>query len=222
MIEPERYENLVKELLTKAIASEFLAGKVLHGRKIRGRRSGYDHQVDLSLEVDLAGTRLLVIVECKALTRPVSVDDALEFASRIDDIGAHKGIMVSSSGFTAGAVTLAESRGIALIQAYVGGWWVMARSEGQFLTRRSERYFSFAGCRLVARADHWGLELDPVNESGIAAVCPFDEASLGVLMNDTRQGWIGGHWVRGAVCFELKSHEAHSTDSRWPGRILLL
>jgi polysaccharide deacetylase 2 family uncharacterized protein YibQ len=57
------------------------------------------------------------LVECKAYKRPVSVDDLLIFAERIDDIGANKGIIITLHGFQPGAVKVAESHGIALALA---------------------------------------------------------------------------------------------------------
>jgi restriction system protein len=53
-------------------------------------------------------------VECKCYAHKVSVDDIEEFHSKIDDIGAHKGIMVTTVGYQEGAVKTARGRGIAL------------------------------------------------------------------------------------------------------------
>ena len=44
----------------------------------------------------------------------VPVNDVEEFHSKLDDIGAHKGIIVTTVGFQRGAVQTAKARGIAL------------------------------------------------------------------------------------------------------------
>ncbi len=104
------------ELLTQqVIASLVGAGvDVHHQRSYTGRISQRKIEVDVSFNYDVAGADLLFLVECKCYTRSVPVDDVEEFHSKIDDIGAHKGIMVSTVGFQDGAVRTARGRGIAL------------------------------------------------------------------------------------------------------------
>jgi hypothetical protein len=53
-------------------------------------------------------------VECKHYKKKVPVDDVEEFHSKIDDIGAHKGIVITTVGFQVGAIKTAKARGIAL------------------------------------------------------------------------------------------------------------
>src|ERR1035438_6538411 len=100
-MDPSEFESLVKALVAEQLGQT--DQEIRHGAMLPGKRSGFNHEVDLSFEIDLLGTRVLVILECKAYGRPVSVDDVLEFCSRVQDIGAHKGILVSTTGFTDGA-----------------------------------------------------------------------------------------------------------------------
>lgn len=65
--------------------------------------------------VGLLGARILCIVECKCYSKRVGVADVEEFHSKLDDIGAHKGIMITTIGFEAGAKKAAEGRGIGLL-----------------------------------------------------------------------------------------------------------
>ena len=65
-------------------------------------------------DYDIAGANPLFLVECKCYGHSVPVDDVEEFHSKIDDIGAHKGIMVTTVGFQEGTVKTARGRGIAL------------------------------------------------------------------------------------------------------------
>jgi len=76
----------------------------------------------VSAELNLAGVKIIVLVECKNYLRRVGVDEIMEFATRIDDIGAHKGIVVTAKGFERGAFKIAKSKGIALVEACDLGW----------------------------------------------------------------------------------------------------
>ena len=71
-------------------------------------------KVDVSFNYDIAGANLLFLVECKCYSHKVPVDDVEEFHSKLDDIGAHKGILITTRGFQDGAIKTARGRGIAL------------------------------------------------------------------------------------------------------------
>lgn len=125
----DEYELLVKDLLQSRLV-ENIPGKDLrikHNTCFTGR-SGYEHQVDISAEMKVAGVRLLILVECKSSAEIVETSEILEFASRIEDIGAHKGIIVTTHGFQSGALQLAKSKGIALIVACDLEWNICAEA----------------------------------------------------------------------------------------------
>ncbi len=159
-MQPTDFENLVKAVLLDQLHRSGI--QVHRGKHFRGKRSGYEHEIDLSFEIDLVGTQVLVVVECKAYRRPVSVDDVLEFCSRIDDIGAHKGILASTSGFTLGARTLASSNGVALVRALQGRWKLICH--GDLSCRPSAKYFDLARARIVVSEDGPRLQLGLVDE----------------------------------------------------------
>ena len=82
---------------------------VHHDHTVRGRRSGTDRQVDVWLEVQVGANHVVTIaVECKNLAEPVQIKDVDAFYGFLDDVGANKGVMFSSSGFTKGALARAE------------------------------------------------------------------------------------------------------------------
>jgi len=105
----ENYETFVKCVFERLVGVE-----VHHQREYIGRVSRRKIIVDVSFEYDVAGAKLLFLVECKHHARKVSVEDVEEFHSKFDDIGAHKGIVVTTVGFQSGAVKTAVGRGIAL------------------------------------------------------------------------------------------------------------
>ena len=102
------------EKFTRQVMSSLVGVTVHHQRVFTGRISQREIKVDVSFNYTIAGSDLLFLVECKRYGHSVPVDDVEEFHSKIDDIGAHKGIMVTTIGYQEGAVKTARGRGIAL------------------------------------------------------------------------------------------------------------
>ena len=74
-------------------------GIIVHRNKAyTGRLSGRKIRVDVSFEGQLLGAHILGLVECKCYKSRVEVSDVEEFHSKLDDIGAHKGIMFTTVG----------------------------------------------------------------------------------------------------------------------------
>jgi hypothetical protein len=88
--------------------------KIFQQREFIGRRSNRKIAVDVSFELDYGGFTVLFLVECKLYTKKVEVGDIEEFRTKIDDIGAHKGLVFSTVGFQSGAVQTAKAYGIGL------------------------------------------------------------------------------------------------------------
>ncbi len=78
-----------------------------HKKKYKGKRSGQNYEVDLSFDFEKVGVAFLVLIECKYYAKKVGVDDVAEFAFKIDDIGAHKGVLVTTQGFQKGVFKIA-------------------------------------------------------------------------------------------------------------------
>jgi hypothetical protein len=116
-ITPSEYEFVVKELLASELAKDFKGGRfeVFGSKHYLGKTTGHNHQIDASAEVHLAGTRVLILAECKKYESYVGVDDIMEFAFRIKDISAQKGILVTTVGFQTGTEKIARAEGIALV-----------------------------------------------------------------------------------------------------------
>jgi len=85
-----------------------------------GRVSRRKITMEVSFEGQLLGVRILGLVECKCYKSRVEVSDVEGFHSKLDDIGAHKGIMFTTVGYEAGAKNVAKGRGIALFMLREG------------------------------------------------------------------------------------------------------
>jgi predicted helicase len=89
--------------------------QVFEGRACVGRISGRNIKVNVSFVLSIAGgADVLVLVECKNYKSKVPVDDVEEFHSKLDDIDAQKGILITTIGFQSGAVKAAKCSRIAL------------------------------------------------------------------------------------------------------------
>lgn len=109
----EKFEQLV-EKIQKDLAG---TATVTRNDKIEGKNSGTKRQIDVSVRQKVGQFELLVAIECKDLARPVDVTDVESFTTKIRDIEAHQGAMVSASGFTEAAKASAKSANIKLYRA---------------------------------------------------------------------------------------------------------
>ena len=108
--QPDEYERFVQQVI-----AELGIMNPEHQREFVGIRSQRKIKVDVSFELTpLGGARTIYVVECKCYNHRVPVDDIEEFHSKLDDIGAHKGILITTVGFQEGAIKTAKGRGIAL------------------------------------------------------------------------------------------------------------
>ena len=71
----------------------------------------------------------LVLVECKRHRDPIKRDIVQVLHSRIQEVGAHKGIIFATTAFQRGAVEFDKAHGIALVQIADGRTSYVARAE---------------------------------------------------------------------------------------------
>lgn len=79
-----------------------------------------EYVIDVVARFSALGARFVVLVECKHLARSVERKDVQVLHSKIQSIGAHKGMLFSVSGFQSGAIEYAASHGIALVEVATG------------------------------------------------------------------------------------------------------
>jgi hypothetical protein len=190
------YELMVEKLLqTKLSAEGFADLKAFHLKKYKGK-SGQDHAIDVSFEVKLGELELLFLVECKEYKRKAGVDDMMQFIYRLRDIGAHKGILVTTHGFQEGAMTIAKAERVGLLVAakgqVVGNWVSGGPLYFEFFTLELELSISPDAKNAEILGKPW--------QSGgaIIGATRLDDESQDILPN------IGG---AGAVIFLLPQEE---------------
>jgi hypothetical protein len=88
--------------------------EVTHNDLIHGQESKTDRQIDISIRSKVGTYSILVAVECKDYKNPVDVTEVEAFISKIRDVRAHKGVMISARGFTEAARNRADHNDIDL------------------------------------------------------------------------------------------------------------
>jgi hypothetical protein len=89
----------------------------MRNQRITGRMSQAGRQVDVWAAGFIAGVDVNVAIECKRYSRPVNVGTVDEFAGKLQDLNADRGILYSYSGFTSSAVNRAALSSSPRIQA---------------------------------------------------------------------------------------------------------
>ena len=97
------------ELLTKKIQQELSPDALVnHNETITGADSNTPRQVDVTVRKQIGQFDILIAIECKDHKNPVDVNDVEGFVTKLRDIRAHKGVMVSAEGFTETAMAIAH------------------------------------------------------------------------------------------------------------------
>lgn len=108
----KRYEKAIARIEELAADDNC---RVIRNHKVKGR-SGTERQVDVWVESRLGDNHVVAVaIECRCYDHgPVAIKDMDAFVSAVEDMGAHKGVMISHSGFTEGAENRAANANIEL------------------------------------------------------------------------------------------------------------
>lgn len=123
---PVEYEKQVLSWLEGA-CPQVNSFRIEHLKKLSG--SGGEYEFDGVAEIEVFnGAIIKILIECKRYSSPVEREVILAFHSKILDVGAHKGMVFSTSGFQKGAISYATSKGIAAISFFEGQYLYETRS----------------------------------------------------------------------------------------------
>jgi hypothetical protein len=103
----KRFEKLIH-----GIHTQFGKETVTLDDRIIGCESKTERQLDITIRATINQYRILIVIECKDEARPIDVGAVGEFASLLRDVKANKGVMISTSGYTAAGVEMARAQGI--------------------------------------------------------------------------------------------------------------
>jgi len=126
MVEAKEYELFVGAFYERLMSETGSAPVILQHRKKYTGLSGQAYEIDLSFEKLIGGEiQMLIVFECKAYARRVKLNDLLEFAEKLKDLRASKGVFVTTVGYERGAYVVARANNIGLSilrrDAWLGG-----------------------------------------------------------------------------------------------------
>jgi len=138
-ITPLEFEKFCYTVIKEYAELEKLTNfKIIHNKKIKIDDESY--QIDIFAEFIALTVKINVLIECKHQKRPVERDEVIILIDKLHTLSAHKGILISTSGFQSGAVKKAEKNGIALLQI-IDNHIMNIRASIQ--TEQDERYIEY-------------------------------------------------------------------------------
>jgi hypothetical protein len=105
----KRLEKIVADI-QKTMAP---GAKVEHNHYVIGK-SGRRRQLDVTISKKIGAVPIFVVIECKRYTRRVGIGLVEQFAKKLEDVRASSGVMISNTGFDAGAKAIATQENILL------------------------------------------------------------------------------------------------------------
>ena len=130
----KRVYDIISNLLSR---NEFPANcrysVVHHKHKLRSKETSKDIIFDVVVETTMpnsTNSSMIYIIECKDYKRMVSVDRVRNLAHQMEEVGAQKGYIFSTSGFQSGAYDIACTRHIGLVKVSENNAldWVLHKS----------------------------------------------------------------------------------------------
>lgn len=100
----EKYESKIFE----HFANQYPDAEITLDAKKLGIYSKVNRQIDVLIEQYIAGNRILIVIDGKYFNKRVDVKAVESFIGMLEDIGAHKGLLISKEGFTKGAYNRAH------------------------------------------------------------------------------------------------------------------
>src|SRR5690606_23782735 len=88
---------------------------VEHNVKLNG--SDGTRQIDVLVSSESVGIKFLTIIECRDFKNKLSISSIDGFHSKLVDVKANKGIIISRKGFSSKAISKAKRLGISLCTA---------------------------------------------------------------------------------------------------------
>jgi restriction system protein len=127
-ITPKEFELLVRDLITAEGQRENLPFlEVQHDTKEKGADGTYQIDIKATFQI-FGGSAITVLIECKHHKSSIKREKVELLYSRLQSLGAQKGILCSTSPFQQGAIDFAKAHGIALVFVMEGRFTYETRS----------------------------------------------------------------------------------------------
>ena len=139
-ISPSEYEDFVKNWLDGELGTlESYESDI----RIKEQSHDGEFEIDIKAKFNIAGFDFLILVECKRHKNRIKREVAQVLHSKLQSLGANKGVICSTSDFQSGTLEYCTKHGIACIQ--------MAPGETNFHTRSHNTQINYNPCEV------WGI-----------------------------------------------------------------
>ncbi len=99
----KKYETEIFETFKAAYPN----AKINFNQKVIGRYSKVERQIDVLIEGRIAGKKIKLVIDGKYYSKNVDVKAVETFLGMLEDIGTDQGILISSKGYSKGAINRA-------------------------------------------------------------------------------------------------------------------
>lgn len=140
-LSPADYERAVVDLV-RAADYEVTDWQVRHLDPVEGVDGTY--VIDVTVRFRLLGADFLMLFECKRHASPVKREDVQVLKDKLRSTGAHKGVVVATSGFQSGALEYARTHRIACVRLADDAWTYETRDRTTAIPQPTGRYVAFA------------------------------------------------------------------------------
>jgi len=108
------YEIFIRDLYAALLRDDRFA-TVEHNVKLPGK--DIERQIDVLVRTSVAGHELLIVIECRDYASRLDITHLDAFYSKLQDVNASKGVLVSRRGFSKSAKSKADRVGVTLCLA---------------------------------------------------------------------------------------------------------
>jgi Restriction endonuclease len=106
----KEFESLIADIQAQTAPGAI----VKHNQRVLGK-SGRRRQLDITISQNIGLYPVLIVIECKHYKHPVSIEKVEAFVTKLRDVSASNGVMISNAGFDDGAKAIAKENHIILI-----------------------------------------------------------------------------------------------------------
>ena len=122
---PREFEEWVANVFQSAASGTDNLRVEVHPR-VDGQDGTYEF--DATVRYELAGMEFLVVVEAKKHRHPIKRELVQVLYAKLQSVGAHKGVMVSTAPYQSGALDYAMAHGIPLVTVTEGRFTFITRA----------------------------------------------------------------------------------------------
>ncbi|MBE2225833.1 MAG: restriction endonuclease [Ignavibacteria bacterium] len=87
----------------------YSGAEIQYDVKIKGIRSFASRQIDILVNINELGTKLVIVIDCKYFNKKIDVKQIDEFIGFLQDVKANKGILITNKGYTKAADNRAKN-----------------------------------------------------------------------------------------------------------------